>query len=110
MVARNLQCANHVIFVSPLHARSEYEYHSIMTQAVGRSHRARQQKPVHVHHFAAARTIEVNILEKWNKKVMVMRNGDFILVSPSQILPGDIADWSGPSLHGAVSGGMEQDF
>lgn len=61
--------ANHVIFVSPLLAESQYKYDSAMVQAIARCHRYRQTKKVHIYHFAALRTIDVDILEHRHKRV-----------------------------------------
>ena len=59
----NLANANHVIFASPLLAKDQYEYDSAMTQAIARCRRYGQEKKVHVYHFAALRTVDVDILE-----------------------------------------------
>jgi hypothetical protein len=55
--------ANHVIFVSPFLAKTQYEYESAMAQAVARSRRYGQKKKVHIYHVIAQRTIDVDILE-----------------------------------------------
>ena len=60
--------ANHVIFVSPLLAKSQYQYDSAMAQATARSRRYRQKKKVSIYHFAALRTIDVDILEHRHKR------------------------------------------
>ncbi|KAF2739409.1 hypothetical protein EJ04DRAFT_559764 [Polyplosphaeria fusca] len=59
----NLPNANHVVFISPLLTDSQYQYESIMAQAVARSRRYGQKKRVHIYHFAAIRTMDVDILE-----------------------------------------------
>ncbi|KAF2876522.1 hypothetical protein BDV95DRAFT_674447 [Massariosphaeria phaeospora] len=64
----NLQNANHIIFVSPLLVATQREYDSAMTQAIARSRRYGQKKKVHVYHFAALRTIDVDILEHRQKR------------------------------------------
>ncbi|KAF1985777.1 hypothetical protein K402DRAFT_404904 [Aulographum hederae CBS 113979] len=58
----NLQNANHVIFVSPLLATTQYQHDSSMKQAIGRSRRQGQKKTVFVYRFVALNTIDVNIL------------------------------------------------
>jgi hypothetical protein len=60
--------ANHVIFVSPLLVDSQYKYDSAMTQAIARSRRFGQKKEVHIYHFVALRTIDVDILEHRHKR------------------------------------------
>ncbi|KAF2649386.1 hypothetical protein K491DRAFT_771566 [Lophiostoma macrostomum CBS 122681] len=64
----NLVNANHVIFVSPLLAQDQYTYDSSMAQAIARCRRYRQEKKVHIYHFAALRTIDVDILEHRHKR------------------------------------------
>jgi hypothetical protein len=59
----NLTIANHIIFVSPLLAKTQYEYKSAMAQAIARSRRYGQKKRVHIYHVIAQRTIDVDILE-----------------------------------------------
>ncbi|KAF2688013.1 hypothetical protein K458DRAFT_294513 [Lentithecium fluviatile CBS 122367] len=63
----NLVNANHIIFVSPLLAKSQSGYESAMAQAIARSRRYRQEKNVYIYHFAALRTIDVDILEHRHK-------------------------------------------
>ncbi|KAF2853893.1 hypothetical protein T440DRAFT_515377 [Plenodomus tracheiphilus IPT5] len=64
----NLTNANHIIFVSPLAVKTQYEYDSAMVQAIARSRRYGQQKKVHIYHVAAERTIDVDILEHRHKR------------------------------------------
>ncbi|USP75190.1 uncharacterized protein yc1106_02464 [Curvularia clavata] len=64
----NLTNANHVIFVSPLLARTQYDYDSVMAQAIARSRRYGQEKKVHVYHVIARRTIDVDILKHHHKR------------------------------------------
>ncbi|KAF2195509.1 hypothetical protein K469DRAFT_649543 [Zopfia rhizophila CBS 207.26] len=64
----NLINANHVIFVSPLLVENQYTYDSAMTQAIARSRRYRQEKTVHIYHFAALRTIDVDVMEHRHKR------------------------------------------
>ncbi|KAE9990764.1 hypothetical protein EG327_000997 [Venturia inaequalis] len=59
----NLTNANHIIFLSPLHAPDQYGYESKMLQAIRRAHRFGQEKIVHIYRFVALKTIDVNILE-----------------------------------------------
>lgn len=65
---RNLVNANHVIFVSPLLVKDRYQYDSAMAQAIARCRRFEQKKEVHVYHFAALRTIDVDILEHFHRR------------------------------------------
>lgn len=64
----NLTNANHIIFISPLLVESQYKYDSAMTQAIARSRRYGQEKQVYIYHFAALRTIDVDILEHRHKR------------------------------------------
>jgi site-specific DNA-cytosine methylase len=59
----NLVNANHVIFVSPLDTDNQYKYDSAMAQAIARCRRFGQEKTVHIYHFAALQTIDVDILQ-----------------------------------------------
>jgi hypothetical protein len=54
--------------VAPLLVKSQYGYESAMTQAIARSRRYGQEKRVHIYHFAALRTIDVDILEHRHKR------------------------------------------
>ena len=49
-------------------ATSQYQYESTIAQAIARCRRFNQNKLVHVHHFAALGTIDVDILEKHQKR------------------------------------------
>jgi len=60
--------ANHVIFVSPFLAKTQYDYDSAMAQAIARSRRYGQQKKVHIYHVIAKRTIDVDILEHMHRR------------------------------------------
>ncbi|KAI5861205.1 hypothetical protein GGS23DRAFT_612184 [Durotheca rogersii] len=59
----NLQYANHVLFASPLLAGTQEEWDAYTRQARGRCVRFGQRRTVHVYHFVAAGTIEVDVLE-----------------------------------------------
>ncbi|KAK2793657.1 hypothetical protein FQN51_001169 [Onygenales sp. PD_10] len=59
----NLQTANHIIFLHPLSVKSQYDYNAGMAQAIGRARRYGQLKHVHVYHFLALKTVEVNVFE-----------------------------------------------
>ncbi|KAF2640429.1 hypothetical protein P280DRAFT_550182 [Massarina eburnea CBS 473.64] len=72
----NLVNANHVIFVSPLLSKSQYGYDSAMAQAIARCRRYRQKKTVYIYHFAALRTIDVDILEHRHKRFDVIQTRD----------------------------------
>ena len=67
----NLQCANHVIFLSALVKPSAAAYAATMTQAIGRAKRFGQKKIVHIWHILAAHTIDVNVLQQRRQRVMV---------------------------------------
>lgn len=65
--------ANHVIFVAPYLTKgpsAQHTYQAAMMQAIGRSRRFGQTKRVHVYHFLAAKTIDVDIFEKRSQKVL----------------------------------------
>ncbi|RMZ69593.1 hypothetical protein GMOD_00006426 [Pyrenophora seminiperda CCB06] len=68
----NLTKANHVIFVSPLHAENQHNYESTMAQAIARSRRFGQKKTVHIYHVVALRTIDVDILEHRHRRCEAM--------------------------------------
>jgi hypothetical protein len=97
---RNLQCANHVIFVSALVVESQSRYKAIMKQAIGRCDRAGQTKPVHVYHFLMAKTVEVNIWQARENKKVFGENGVFLGIKPD----GKLGEWEGPGLQGAACG------
>ncbi|KAK2762854.1 hypothetical protein FQN54_001029 [Arachnomyces sp. PD_36] len=96
----NLQNANHVIFLSPALTKTQYDYDSTMTQTVGRCRRFGQQKRVHVYHFIALETIDVNVLQHRRQQILVERKGEFLLVPEDQVLDTDKANWRGSSLDG----------
>ncbi|KAF2027883.1 hypothetical protein EK21DRAFT_70985 [Setomelanomma holmii] len=82
----NLINANHIIFISPLFAKTQYDYDSAMAQAIARSRRYGQEKKVHIYHVMAERTIDVDIMEHRHKRV------DGIATSGSSItMPGPLA-------------------
>lgn len=87
--SRNLQCANHVIFFSPLLTSTQYDYEASMTQAVGRVRRYGQKKTVHVHHFLAEMTIDVGIFQQRRQRVLVVRDGQPTLVMQDEMLDTD---------------------
>ncbi|KAF2007825.1 hypothetical protein P154DRAFT_418581 [Amniculicola lignicola CBS 123094] len=64
----NLVNANHVIFISPLLAKKQHDYDAKMAQAIARARRYKQERTVHVYHFVALRTIDVDILEHRHKR------------------------------------------
>ncbi|OJD11036.1 hypothetical protein AJ78_08115 [Emergomyces pasteurianus Ep9510] len=98
----NLQNANHVIFFHPLLAKSQYDYTSGMAQAIGRSRRYGQQKHVHLYHFLALKTIEVNIHEQRRGERLVKRDGRFLSLPRGDVLlPTDESEWRGSSLDGS---------
>jgi site-specific DNA-cytosine methylase len=60
----NLTNANHIIFLSPLLASSQYDYEATMKQAIRRVRRTGQKKQVFIRRFVALSTIDVDILER----------------------------------------------
>ncbi|KAH8727919.1 hypothetical protein GQ44DRAFT_610840 [Phaeosphaeriaceae sp. PMI808] len=64
----NLINANHIIFVAPLLAKTQYDYDSAMAQAIARSRRYGQIRKVHIYHVVAQRTIDADILEHRHKR------------------------------------------
>ena len=99
---RNLQIANHVIFLSSLVTDTQYKYESIYEQAIGRVHRRGQKKDVHVYYFLAARTMDVNILEDREGKTLVQRGGKYLLLAESEIEEGDKRNLAGALFEGAA--------
>jgi hypothetical protein len=81
-----------------------------MAQAIGRSRRYGQQKHVHVYHFLALKTIEVNIFEQRRRQYVARRNGQFIAVPRNEIEPDDEVGWSGNSLNGTNAESYEDDW
>ncbi|KAL1747842.1 hypothetical protein HDZ31DRAFT_60876 [Schizophyllum fasciatum] len=59
----NLTCANHAIFLSPLHAPTNELYRAWETQAVGRVVRYGQQKPVRIHRFVTMDTADEELFK-----------------------------------------------
>ncbi|KAA8650448.1 putative SNF2 family helicase [Aspergillus tanneri] len=94
----NLQCANHVIFLSPMLAETQYDYDSTMTQAIGRSRRYGQTKHVHIYHLLAKMTIDVNLFQERRESVLIERNGEPILVSRDFDFDSESISCQGPSL------------
>ncbi|KAL4878957.1 hypothetical protein BJY04DRAFT_229492 [Aspergillus karnatakaensis] len=76
----NLQCASHIIFLSPLHTQTQYDYDSSMIQAIGRCRRYGQTRHVHVYHLLAKMTVDVNIFQERRGKALVERGGEAVLV------------------------------
>lgn len=87
---RNLHCANHVIFFSPLLVETDYDYESTMKQAIGRARRHRQEKTVHIYHFLASRTVDVTVFEGRRNQTVVERNGEPMLVSTDEEFGSDV--------------------
>ncbi|KAJ5262375.1 hypothetical protein N7524_007680 [Penicillium chrysogenum] len=87
----NLQCANHVIFLSPYFTTSHHDYDSGMTQAIGRARRFGQEREVHVYHLLVKNTHDVNIFQKAQSSKLVERQGVPGLVPEESVLPDDVA-------------------
>ncbi|GLA58790.1 hypothetical protein AtubIFM54640_008897 [Aspergillus tubingensis] len=94
----NLQSANHVIFLSPMNAETQYDYESAMTQAIGRSRRYGQRRHVHVYHLLAKHTIDVNIFQQRRDKILIERDGKAELVAHGEALDGKVIKCEGPPL------------
>ncbi|KAL4975868.1 hypothetical protein BDW66DRAFT_166919 [Aspergillus desertorum] len=95
----NLQCTNHVIFLSPLLAQTQYDYDSAMIQAVGRSRRYGQTRHVHVYHLLAKMTIDVNIFqERRGNRVLVERGGRAVLVDAEEAMEEEEMTCQGPAM------------
>ncbi|KAL4896868.1 hypothetical protein BDV59DRAFT_209394 [Aspergillus ambiguus] len=94
----NLQCANHVIFLSPMLTQTQYDYDSGMVQAIGRCRRYGQTKHVHIYHLLAKRTIDVNIFQGRRNRILVERDGAPILVTPDEAEGSEAMSCQGPSL------------
>ncbi|CAG7963452.1 unnamed protein product [Penicillium olsonii] len=94
----NLQCANHVIFVSPLFTQNQYDWDSGMTQAIGRARRYGQQRTVNVYHLLVRGSYEVNIFQDRQNRKLVERNGVATLLPVGEMpLPTDVM-LEGPRL------------
>lgn len=72
-----------------------------MSQAIGRSRRYGQLKHVHIYHFMALKTIEVNIFERRRRECVVKRDDRFVSVPKDQVKDSDAADWRGYPLEGS---------
>ncbi|KAL4917150.1 hypothetical protein BDW62DRAFT_218256 [Aspergillus aurantiobrunneus] len=94
----NLQCANHIIFLSPLFAQTQYDYDSSMIQAIGRCRRYGQTKHVHVYHLLAKMTIDVNIFQERRGKVLVERDRKAVLVDAEEALESEAITCQGPEM------------
>ncbi|KAJ6110097.1 C-5 cytosine methyltransferase [Penicillium sp. IBT 16267x] len=66
----NLQCANHIIFVSPLHTPTQHDYEAGMKQAIGRARRYGQKKTVHVYHMLVKFTAEINLIQDRREQIL----------------------------------------
>ncbi|PWY68636.1 hypothetical protein BO70DRAFT_417213 [Aspergillus heteromorphus CBS 117.55] len=94
----NLQSANHVIFLSPLLSQTQYDYDSLMTQAMGRCRRYGQTRHVHIYHLLTKWTVDVNIFQDRREQVLVERDGLPVLVSRDEAVETDSISCEGPSL------------
>lgn len=75
----------------------------MMTQACGRVYRQGQEKNVHIYHFLAARTMDVNILQDRTGKTLVQRNGEYLLLPQAEVQEGDKQGFAGAPFEGAAS-------
>jgi superfamily II DNA or RNA helicase len=94
--------ANHVIFLSPLVVDTQYKYTSMMIQARGRVYRQGQKRGVHVYHFLAARTMDVNILQDRTGETLVQRDGKYLLLPEAEVEKGDMQGLAGAPFEGAA--------
>ncbi|KAL2800195.1 hypothetical protein BJX66DRAFT_350936 [Aspergillus keveii] len=94
----NLQCANHIVFLSPLLTQTQYDYDSSMIQAIGRCRRYGQTRHVHVYHLLAKMTVDVNIFQERRDKVLVERDGEAVLVSAEEASKSEAISCQGPEL------------
>ncbi|KAJ5151239.1 uncharacterized protein N7482_010491 [Penicillium canariense] len=85
----NLQCANHILFLSPLLASTQHDYEAGMTQAIGRSRRCGQKRTVHTYHLLTRRTAEVTIFQERTSTTVIQRGVDVLQVAEEDILPTD---------------------
>ncbi|KAJ5815684.1 hypothetical protein N7474_007461 [Penicillium riverlandense] len=81
---RNLQCANHVIFLSPLLVPTQQDWNAGMTQAIGRARRYGQTRTVHVYHLLMRMTVDVNVMQEREGKILVERAGALEWVSKAE--------------------------
>ncbi|KAB8231839.1 putative SNF2 family helicase [Aspergillus alliaceus] len=81
----NLQCANHVIFLSPMFAQTQYDYDSSMTQAIGRARRYGQTKHVYIYHLLVRATIDITLFQHRHGQVLVERDGEATLAAREEV-------------------------
>lgn len=79
-------------------SQTRYDYDSAMTQAIGRARRYGQTRHVHVYHFLASGTIDVNIFQERRDKVLVERSGEAMLISPDEVADSDEMGCQGLAL------------
>jgi hypothetical protein len=104
LIYRNLQCANHVIFLSPLFVSTQHDWEAGMTQAIGRARRYGQQRDVHVYHLLVKNTCEINIFQKRHTSKLVDRSGVPTLLPEDQVLLEDDTLLEGEYLPDDVAG------
>lgn len=78
---------------------TQYDYESSMCQAIGRSRRFGQMKPVHVYHLLASRTIDVSIYQERRGKVLIERDGRAILVAREEASADELASHQAPAFN-----------
>jgi SNF2 family DNA or RNA helicase len=64
----NLVVANHLVFVHPLVAESQWKFSQQELQAIGRVVRYGQQKKVYIHRFIVEDSIDSQILRRWKSE------------------------------------------
>ncbi|KAJ5103155.1 hypothetical protein N7532_003684 [Penicillium argentinense] len=77
---RNLQCANHVIFLCPIVTDSQEQWEAHMTQAIGRARRCGQKSDcVHIYHILAAEAADMALYLRWQNGQVLAGTDDPVL-------------------------------
>lgn len=81
----NLTCANHIIFMSPYYTKgsnAQEAYNQAMTQAIGRARRYGQKRHVHIYHFLAAHTVDVDLFQQRQGKNVKIEQSSSVEIVP----------------------------
>lgn len=100
--------ASHVVFFAPLLAANKQRYLAAMAQAVGRARRYGQQKVVKIWRLLSLKTIDVNVVEDRERRILVKGPDDYLLVDRDDIREGEVAGWRGRAV--PVDLGDEEDW
>lgn len=65
--------------------KTQYEYDAAMEQAIARSRRYGQGKVVYIYHFAALRTVDVDVLEHRHKRTNGITDEDWNIQMPESL-------------------------